>query len=170
MMVSQPTPQTAFVPTILVVDDEPTIVKLCSDLLEREGFTILQATGSSDAIRCCTTFDGDIHLLLTDLVLRPANVRLAVCTQLYPHVHGHELALRIAALRKGIRILFMSGNPDGELAGYGIQQGNLPFLRKPFDQDSLLHTIGEILSAPAPTLSLIVRETLTPKDTTSTSA
>ena len=57
--------------TILVVDDEPSILKLCRAILQPEGFTILEAEGSSDALKICAKHDGPIDLLLTDLVLPP---------------------------------------------------------------------------------------------------
>jgi CheY-like chemotaxis protein len=140
--------------TILVVDDEPSIVKLCRDLLQPEGFTILEAEGSSDALKICTRHEGPIDVLLTDLVLPPPGFQLASSANEFPHVHGHELAMRAATIRKGLRIVLMSGNMDKELISHGIKRGTLPFLQKPFEKAPLIQLIRDVLQNPPPTLNL----------------
>lgn len=140
-------------PTILVVDDEPSIGGLCKALLQQAGFRVLQAEGSSEALKICTQHEGRIDLLLTDLVLPPPDFQFASAGNPFPHVHGHELAARAAAIRKGLRIILMSGNPDKELASHGIKRGTLPFLAKPFEKDALIHLVQDVLAAPAPALN-----------------
>ncbi|MGQ0811949.1 MAG: response regulator [Nitrospiraceae bacterium] len=134
--------------TILVVDDDPSIVRLCSDMLRLEGFQVLQAQGSPEALSICTNYEEPIHLLLTDLVLSPPAFRLATDAGQFPHVHGHDLAIRAAAIRKDLRIILMSGNPDKELASHGISPGNLPFLQKPFDHQALIRLVRQVLEDP----------------------
>lgn len=138
--------------TILVVDDEVPIIKLCKALLEGAGFTVLEAEGSSEALKTCTHHEGPIDLLLTDLVLPPPGFQLASTSNQFPHVNGHELAVRATMIRKGLRIILMSGNPDKELAGHGIKRGTLPFLAKPFERDRLIALVQNVLAQPAPTL------------------
>jgi CheY-like chemotaxis protein len=140
--------------TILVVDDEPSIIKLCRELLEPEGFTILEADGSSDALKICAKHEGPIDVLLTDLVLPPPGFQLASGSNEFPHVHGHELATRAATMRQGLRIILMSGNPDKELVSHGIKRGTLPFLQKPFERAALIQLIRDVLQNPPPTLNL----------------
>jgi len=140
--------------TILVVDDEPSIIKLCRELLEPEGFTILEADGSSDALKICAKHEGPIDVLLTDLVLPPPGFQLASGSNEFPHVHGHELAMRAATMRQGLRIILMSGNPDKELVSHGIKRGTLPFLQKPFEKAALIQLIRDVLQNPPPTLNL----------------
>ena len=140
--------------TILVVDDEPSIVKLCRELLEPDRFTILEADGSSDALKICAKHEGPIDILLTDLVLPPPGFQLASGSNEFPHVHGHELAMRAATMRQGLRIILMSGNPDKELASHGIRRGILPFLKKPFERAALIQLIRDVLQNPPPTLNL----------------
>src|SRR5207253_4797144 len=118
-------------PTILVVDDEPSITKLCKTILQQAGFLVLEADGSSEALKICTRHEGPIDLLLTDLILPPPGFQLASSTNQFPHVHGHELAIRALRIRNDLRIILMSGNIDHDLAGYGIARGGLPFLLKP---------------------------------------
>lgn len=140
--------------TILIVDDEPSIVKLCHALLQPEGFTILEADGSSEALKICTKHEGPIDLLLTDLVLPPPGFQLASSSNEFPHVHGHELAMRAATIRKDLRIILMSGNPDKELTSHGIKRGMLPFIQKPFEQVALIQLIRDVLHNPPPALHL----------------
>jgi DNA-binding NtrC family response regulator len=140
--------------TILVVDDEPSIVKLCRALLQPEGYTILEADGSSDALKICAKHEGPIDVLLTDLVLPPPGFQLVSSSNEFPHVHGHELAMRAATMRQGLRIILMSGNPDKELTSHGIKRGTLPFLQKPFEKAALIQLIRDVLQGPPPTLNL----------------
>lgn len=141
-------------PTILVVDDESAITMLCKAILQAAGFTVLEAQGSSEALKICTQHEGSIDLLLSDLVLPPPGFQLASSSNQFPHVHGHELAIRAATIRKGLRVILMSGNPEKELASHGIKRGTLPFLAKPFEKDGLISLIRQVLAQPAPTLDL----------------
>ncbi len=140
--------------TILVVDDEPAITKLLKTLLEGAGCTVLEADGSADALKICTHHHGPIDLLLTDLVLPPPGFQLASANNQFPHVNGHELAVRATMIRNGLRIILMSGNPDKELASHGIRRGTLPFVAKPFEGDRLIALVRNVLAQPAPTLAV----------------
>ncbi|MBX3303082.1 MAG: response regulator [Nitrospira sp.] len=139
--------------TVLVVDDEPSIVKLCKTLLEGAGFAVLEADGSSGALKLCTQHEGPIDLLLTDLVMPPPAFQLSSTSNQFPHVNGHQLAVRAAMIRSGLRVILMSGNPDKELANHGIKRGTLPFLAKPFGNDDLVNLIREVLAQPATALN-----------------
>ncbi len=136
-------------PTILVVDDEQSILKLCKTLLETVGYTVLEADSSSEALKICTQHKGSIDLLLTDLVLPPPGFQLASTSNQFPHVNGHELAVRATMLRSELRIILMSGNPDKDLVSHGIKRGTLPFLAKPFDCDRLIALVRNVLAQPA---------------------
>lgn len=144
-------------PTILVVDDELSIIKLCKALLEGSGFAVLEADGSSAALKICTQHQGPIDLLLTDLVLPPLGFQLASTSNQFPHVNGHELAVRATMIRSGLRVILMSGNPDKELTSHGIKRGTLPFLAKPFGRDRLIALVQNVLAQPAPTLAVEIR-------------
>jgi len=160
------TPQSAS-QTILVVDDEPSITKLCKAILQQAGFTVLVTDGSSEALKLCTQHEGPIDLLLTDLVLPPPGFQLASNSNEFPHVHGHELAVRALHIRKDLRVILMSGNIDHDLAGYGIRRGDLPFLPKPFEQQALVALVRQTLQTPPPSAenvaSLAVHQTGIPK-------
>ena len=139
-------------PTILVVDDEPTITKLCKTILQQAGFSALAADGSSEALKICTQHEGPIDLLLTDLILPPPGFQLASSSNQFPHVHGHDLAVLALRMRKNLRVILMSGNIDKDLAGYGIHRGDLPFLPKPFEYQALVALVRQTLQAPPPSI------------------
>lgn len=140
-------------PTILIVDDEVSIVALCTDLLQEGGFTVLGADGSPEALKICTQHPGPIDLLLTDLVLPPPQFQLASTAKQFPHVNGYELAVRATMIRSGLRIILMSGDPDKELASHGIKRRTFPFLAKPFERHDLISIVQHVLAQPAPILA-----------------
>ena len=138
--------------TLVAVDDDTAIVHLCATILELAGFSVLPATNSSEALKLCKNHPGPIHLLLTDLVLPPPEFSFASGDNEFPYVHGHELAVRALRMRKGLRVILMSGNIDQDLAGYGIRRGDLPFLPKPFEHQALVALVRQTLQAPPPSV------------------
>ncbi len=146
--------------TILVVDDEPSITKLCKAMLQQEGFSVLDTDDSSEALKICAHHEGPIDLLLTDLILPPPGFQMASSSNQFPHVHGHELAVRAVRMRKDLRVILMSGNIDKDLAGYGIRRGDLPFLPKPFDRQALVTLVRQTLQAPPPSVESLTATSL----------
>ena len=135
--------------TILIVDDDLSIMNLCKTFLEEAGFTVLGTEGSSEALKICTQHKEPIDLLLTDLVLPPPGFQLASVSNQFPHVNGLELAVRATRIRGGLHIILMSGNPDKDLMSHGIKRGTLPFLAKPFERDRLIALVKNVLAQPA---------------------
>ncbi len=84
--------------TILVVEDEEEVRALARDVLEMNGFQVLEALDVADATRLAQTHPGTIDLLITDVVM--------------PGTSGPELARRLRAHRPGLRVLCMSGYPE----------------------------------------------------------
>jgi DNA-binding NtrC family response regulator len=145
-------------PTVLVVDDDPTVLSLCQKILQQAGCSVLSAAGSSEALKICKGHTGSIDVLVTDLVLPPPEFSFASAENEFPHVHGHDLAFRALRMRTDLRVVLMSGNIDTELAGYGIRTGALPFLAKPFDPSTLVSIVKTALAAPAPTLESLQKD------------
>lgn len=141
--------------TILVVDDESAIVRLCTVILDQAGFSVLPATNSSEALSICKNHSGPIHLLLTDLVMPPPMFVIASSDNEFPFVHGHDLAVRALRLRPELRVVLMSGNIAQELAGYGIRRTGLPFLAKPFEEQRLVTLVRRTLDAEAPSVEAL---------------
>ncbi len=145
-------PPSAPPPTILVVEDKPALLACCANVLEEAGFVVLRAAGSSEALKVCTEHEGPIDLLLTDLVLPPPAFQLVSSSNQFPHVHGHVLAARAVAMRPGLRVALMSGNPDQELDSHRINRGTWPFIEKPIDGAALVTFVREVVVGPLPTI------------------
>jgi len=121
--------------TILLVEDEDTVRRLAKRLLERQGYTVLEAAGGQAACRLADEWGADFHLLLTDVVM--------------PGMSGRELHRTLAAKRPGLRVLFMSGYTDDAIAHHGVLKEGTSLLQKPFTADSLNRKVREVLDAPA---------------------
>lgn len=143
--------------TILVVDDEMSIVRLCSAILKDAGFSVLPSTNSAEALKLVKHHDGPIHLLLTDLVMHPPEFSVASGVE-SPYVHGHELAVRSLRTRKDLRVVHISGHVDQDLVGYGILRDGLPFLAKPFEAQTLVALVRMTLNAPPPSVERLTAE------------
>jgi hypothetical protein len=117
--------------TILVVEDQSEVRNLAVMVLERYGYRVLSACGGQEAIALASQFDGEIHLLLTDVVM--------------PGMDGHTLAQHLTEIRS-LRVLFMSGYTENAVAHRGILDAGLHYLQKPFTPDSLAQKIRAVLS------------------------
>ncbi len=121
--------------TILLVEDEEPILKLCATFLSRYGYQILSAGSGEEALGLLARKPEVVDLLLTDVVM--------------PGIHGGELARRVARQRPGIRVLFMSGHPDETVEQAGIEAGGTNYLAKPFRGLDLIRKVRALLDAPA---------------------
>jgi CheY-like chemotaxis protein len=157
-MAHSPAPQSDHKPTVLVVDDDDTVVALCQNILKAAGYSVLSASGSSEALKICKGHTGPIDVVVTDLVLPPPEFSFASSGNEFPHVHGHELALRALRMRTDLRVILMSANVESELSGYGIRKGGLPFLVKPFDASALVSMVTTALAGPPPTADSLQKD------------
>jgi two-component system, cell cycle sensor histidine kinase and response regulator CckA len=121
--------------TILVAEDEPPLLKLTCNTLRESGYKVLEAENGARAIEAAAQYDGDIQLLLTDVVMRGMN--------------GRELADKMLAARPKIKVLYMSGYTDGAVATHGVLESGIVILRKPFTRKQLQQSVGEILAETA---------------------
>jgi two-component system cell cycle sensor histidine kinase/response regulator CckA len=117
--------------TILVVEDEETLLELTSDFLKKSGYRVLTARDGMTAVQIARSFEGPIHLLLTDVMM--------------PKLNGPALARHITDLRPETQILFMTGHtePDGSL--HGSVPKDSEFLQKPFHRDTLIRKVRHTL-------------------------
>lgn len=127
--------------TILLVDDDPAMRHLCSTLLVRDGFNVLQASGSTEAMAISAEHVGDIHIALVDVLLQPPAVQKLDGSR----VHGHTLAKDLTATRKRLRTIMMSTNSKASLANNGIDLSDVPFLLKPFSHEKMMTIIRQQL-------------------------
>jgi CheY-like chemotaxis protein len=118
--------------TILLVEDELSIRALAKRVLEERGYRVLEAGSGKDALERIRGEEGQIHLLLTDLVM--------------PDMGGTELASRLEDKHPTIRVLFMSGYTDDGVVRNGLLGPGRAFLQKPFTPTILARKVREILS------------------------
>lgn len=119
--------------TVLVVEDEPLVRSLAVRGLQDQGYRVLQAEDGPAALAASRAYDGDIHLLVTDVVM--------------PGMNGKELADRLSAERTGLRVLYVSGYTDHAVVRHGVLEEGIAFLSKPFDMSSLARTVREVLDS-----------------------
>ncbi len=118
--------------TILVVEDDVAIRALVQSVLTQRGYRVLVAANGLDALRVAAECDRPIDLLLTDVVM--------------PSRNGRVLAEEIRRQQSGVRVLYMSGYPDGTIALHAVVDQTTPFLPKPFTLDGLLIAVRSALS------------------------
>jgi PAS domain S-box-containing protein len=121
--------------TVLVVEDDEMLLTLVEKVLKANGYTVLVAAHGGDAERVAAHHDGRIHLLMTDVVL--------------PGLNGREVARRLEAVRRGIRVLYLSGYTDDAIVHHGVLEQGVAFLQKPFSPAVLGRKVREVLDSPA---------------------
>ncbi len=118
--------------TILVVDDEPSVLALVRTMLWRAGYTVLEASGGEQALGVSSAHASPIQLLLTDVLM--------------PDMNGYELAEKLKAARPEAKVLYMTGYRDKVLLeSTGRPVSDAPLIRKPFTAHNLVAKIEEIL-------------------------
>ncbi len=116
---------------ILVVEDEPWLLKVTCDILATSGYTVIEADGPERALELARRYAGDIHLLVTDVIM--------------PNLNGRDLALKLRGDRPHLRHLYMSGYTADILAPHGVLDDGTVFLEKPFTRQALLGKVKEAL-------------------------
>jgi CheY-like chemotaxis protein len=118
--------------TILLVEDEPSLLQVSKNLLEELGCLVIVTGGPAEAIERASDQSTQIDLLLTDVVM--------------PDMNGRELATCIQELRPGIKCLFMSGYTADIIATRGVLDTGINFIQKPFSTASLAQKLREVLA------------------------
>jgi PAS domain S-box-containing protein len=117
--------------TILLVEDEPSILQMTRIMLERKGYSILSAATPSEAINTANAHIGKIHLLMTDVVM--------------PEMNGRDLSEIISETYPDIKLLFMSGYTANVIAHQGVLDDGVAFMQKPFSMGDLTEKVREVL-------------------------
>ena len=118
--------------TVLVAEDEVGIRSPLRRLLVAQGFRVLDACDGPGALDVAARHDGQIHLLLTDIVM--------------PGMNGAELARRLLLVRPEMRVIFMSGYSDEAIQTNGMLTSGARFLQKPFSIEELTCRLREALT------------------------
>jgi len=117
--------------TILVVEDETSVLHLAERILERLGYAVLTSASPAAALSMAREYQGEIHLLMTDVVL--------------PEMSGRDLAGEISKIRPNIKTMFMSGYTAEIIAHQGVLDKGVQFIEKPFSFDSLARKVREAI-------------------------
>src|SRR5205807_2437523 len=113
--------------TVLVVEDAPAVRAVARHVLERQGYTVIEAAGGDAALQLAAAHAGPIHLLLTDVVM--------------PGLSGRQVAERLAIRRPDMRVLYSSGYTDDSIVRHGILEEGIAYLQKPFTPQSLARKV-----------------------------
>ncbi|HKL80927.1 MAG TPA: PAS domain S-box protein [Desulfobacter sp.] len=117
--------------TILLVEDEPSILRMTRIMLERMGYTILAAGTPGEAIALAREHAGEIHMLMTDVVM--------------PEMNGRDLAKNLLSLYPDLKRLFMSGYTANVIAHHGVLDEGVQFIHKPFSKQDLAIKVRKVL-------------------------
>jgi PAS domain S-box-containing protein len=120
--------------TVLLVEDEPAVRELARTVLTEQGYTVIEAQNSEDAVRLAGRHRSEIHLLLTDVIM--------------PGMSGRDLAKHLTALHPCLRVLYMSGYTHNVIGENGMLEEGLSFLQKPFAPQALTQRVRETLDRP----------------------
>ncbi|MGC8490772.1 MAG: ATP-binding protein [Syntrophobacteraceae bacterium] len=119
--------------TILLVEDEESILALGKAILELHGYTVLTARHPAEALQIARSSDTPIHLLITDVVM--------------PEMNGRELRNRLQALHYEFKCIYMSGYTANVIAHHGVLDEGINFLQKPFSVRALAEKVRDVLDA-----------------------
>ncbi len=119
--------------TILIVDDEDSILDVVKPLMENYGYTVITANNPSRALAIVKEYLNKIDLIITDIVM--------------PELNGHELKKEIDKLCRDAKCLFMSGYTNDVIAHQNVLAEGINFIQKPFLTKDLLLKVREILDS-----------------------
>jgi PAS domain S-box-containing protein len=117
--------------TILLVEDNSQLREMAHLILERKGYTVIEAESGEAALAILATLARPLQLLLTDVVM--------------PGMNGHELSQRMKDLYPEIKTLYMSGYNDDVIAHRGILDQGVQLIQKPFSAQDLAAKVREVL-------------------------
>jgi len=117
--------------TILIVEDFEEVRQLARQVLERQGYQVLEAGDGNATLLVCEKYKGQIHLMVTDVVM--------------PGMSGRELADRIKSSHPEMKVLYTSGYADDTIVHYGVSRDRVNYLQKPFTMEGLSRKVREVL-------------------------
>ncbi|MGI8435723.1 MAG: ATP-binding protein, partial [Chthoniobacterales bacterium] len=129
--VPQPIAKSKNFETVLVVEDEEIVRDLVCDVLSDQGYHVLCAQDGAEALRMARACEGQIHLLITDVIM--------------PHMNGPELAHQLASARPEMKVLFVSGYSDNDIGHHGVLDVKIELLQKPFTPQTLARKVRDVI-------------------------
>ena len=120
--------------TVLLVEDEQPVRALVREILQKNGYSVLEAGHGKEALQVSDRYPDPIHLMVTDVVM--------------PGMSGCELAERLASRRPDTKVLYLSGYTDNALLNHDMTDPTIAFLQKPFTTYALGRKVREVLDSP----------------------
>ncbi|MCB2173785.1 PAS domain S-box protein [bacterium] len=117
--------------TILIVEDEASILRLGRTILEKHGYQVLTASSPVQAVNLAENHHGALHLLLTDVIM--------------PEMNGRDLVDTLSQRFPQLKSLYMSGYTSDIIGNHGILTTGVNFIQKPFSKHELLQKVREVL-------------------------
>jgi signal transduction histidine kinase/CheY-like chemotaxis protein len=120
--------------TILIVEDEPLVLKVTTRMLSAQGYHVLAASSPAEAIRLASECGERTHLLITDIVM--------------PTMDGRQLASILRQRYTEMKILYVSGHSKDVLSNHGVRpEDGINFEQKPYSMKDLSAKIRSVLDA-----------------------
>jgi CheY-like chemotaxis protein len=117
--------------TVLLVEDEPAVLRFARRVLQDAGYAVLVAASPSEGLRLASEHPGPLHALVTDVIM--------------PDMNGVVLAERVRQAHPEVRSVFMSGYAEDIISRQGALEPGVRFLQKPFTLQDLKRTLREAL-------------------------
>jgi CheY-like chemotaxis protein len=117
----------------LLVDERPEDRRLVREMLQRLGYTVLEAENGAEALELCARHTGPIHIMLAGVLIEDMS--------------GRELAERASGLKPEMSVIYMSGYTDDEIMFCGILGPGVAALQKPITSETLAHKLAEVAEA-----------------------
>jgi PAS domain S-box-containing protein len=117
--------------TILIAEDDDTIIRMLKNYLEPLGYNLLLANDGLEAMDLSHSYEAEIHILLTDVIM--------------PKMNGQELADSIQKERPDIKVVFMSGYTDDVIKHHGVLEPGINFIQKPITPSKLTQVLKDVL-------------------------
>ena len=118
--------------TVLIVEDEEALREVTRRIFTRSGYQVIAAANGAEALAVAAGYDGEIHLLVTDVVM--------------PNMLGKEVVERMLLIKPSIEVLYMSGYAQPVLASQGRLDQDAHLVEKPFSSATLIAKAGQILA------------------------
>jgi len=128
---TEPPPNSRGSETILLVEDDDQVRAAARGILERAGYQVFEARNAGEALLFSEQHSGEIHLLLTDVVM--------------PGMSGPALAKRLAGARVDMRVLCMSGYTDDSIVRHGVLEAQIAYIQKPITPETLTTRVRQVL-------------------------
>jgi PAS domain S-box-containing protein len=119
--------------TVMVVEDEPSLRELTREVLEAQGYQVLEAGTGAEALAILRAHQGPLDLLMTDVIM--------------PGLSGRQLVEQVRAERPRLPVLYMSGYTADVIAQSGVLGAAIHLLEKPFTPDGLVRRVQAVLAA-----------------------